>query len=64
MKMIKKLSAAVMTFLFSICCSVNAAAISPDTGNTAKNTYIWVLVIAGILLIAAVVAGIITKKKK
>ncbi len=64
MKIIKKISAAVMTAMLSLCCTVNAAAISPDTGNTEQSTYIWIVVVAGVLVVAAVVAGFFTKKKK
>ena len=36
----------------------------PATGNTEQQTYITVLIIAGVLVIGAVIAGIFTKKKK
>ncbi|MBQ4256251.1 MAG: hypothetical protein IKP75_01955 [Oscillospiraceae bacterium] len=37
---------------------------SVATGNTSVNSYIIIAVIAGVLVIGAVVAGIFTKKKK
>lgn len=36
----------------------------PATGNVEQKTYIIVLVIAAVLIIGAVAAGIFTKKKK
>ena len=36
----------------------------PATGNVEQKTYIIVLVIAAVLVIGAVIAGIFTKKKK
>lgn len=36
----------------------------PATGNTEQQTYITILIIAGVLVIGAVIAGIFTKKKK
>lgn len=64
MNFLKKISAAVVSA--AVCLSGNpvAAAVSPATGNTESSTYIIVLVVAGILIIGAVAAGIITKKKK
>lgn len=65
MKLVKKIWAAAMSLAFALCCSVNVAASVPAaTGNTEQGTYIAVLVIAGILVIGAVVAGVIGKKKK
>ena len=61
MNFLKKISAAMVSA--AVCLSGNPVA-SPATGNTESSTYIIVLVVAGILIIGAVVAGIITKKKK
>lgn len=36
----------------------------PATGNVEQKTYIIVLVIAAVLIIGAVVAGFVSKKKK
>lgn len=36
----------------------------PATGNVESSTYIIILVVAGVFVIAAVAAGFITKKKK
>lgn len=36
----------------------------PATGNVEQKTYIIVLVIAAVLILGAVIAGIFTKKKK
>lgn len=36
----------------------------PDTGNVESSTYIIIIAIAGVLLVGAVAAGLITKKKK
>ena len=36
----------------------------PATGNVEQETYIIVLVIAAVLILGAVIAGIFTKKKK
>ncbi len=36
----------------------------PATGNVEKSTYVIILVIAGILLAGAIIAGIFTKRKK
>lgn len=36
----------------------------PATGNVEQKTYIIVLVIAAVLIIGAVIAGVISKKKK
>jgi hypothetical protein len=64
MNFLKRIFAAALSA--AVCLSGNsvAAAVSPETGNTESSTYIIVLVVAGILIIGAVVAGIITKKKK
>ena len=40
------------------------ATMIPDTGNVSANTYMIVLIAAGVLIIGAVLAGIFTKKKK
>ncbi len=64
MKISEKISAAVSSAALCLCCAPCAYAVSPDTGNTESGTYITVLVIAGVLIVAAVIAGIITKKKK
>lgn len=42
---------------------IRLLAVSPATGNTESSTYIWLLIAAGILIAAAVIAGIFTKKK-
>ncbi|MCM1522935.1 MAG: hypothetical protein NC120_00600 [Ruminococcus sp.] len=39
------------------------ASVAPATGNVESSTYIIILVVAGVLVIGAVIAGIITKKK-
>lgn len=36
----------------------------PATGNVEQKTYIIVLVIAAVLILGAVIAGIFTRKKK
>ena len=36
----------------------------PATGNVEQKTYIIVLVIAAVLIIGAVIAGVVSKKKK
>lgn len=36
----------------------------PATGNVESSTYIIIIAVAGVLLIGAVAAGFITKKKK
>lgn len=40
------------------------AAVSPATGNTSATVYIVIGVVAAIAMIGAIVAGIISKKKK
>lgn len=40
------------------------AAVNPMTGNVSANTYLIVLIAAGVLVVGAVIAGIISKKKK
>lgn len=65
-RIIKALAAAAASFM--LCTAVSAASyastLSPDTGNVEKSSYIIVIVIAGVLAVAAVIAGIFTKKKK
>lgn len=41
-----------------------AATAFPATGNTESSTYIIIIAVAGVLLVGAAVAGVITKKKK
>lgn len=64
MKISEKISAAVSSAALCLSCAPCAYAVSPNTGNTESGTYVTVLVIAGVLIIAAIVAGIVTKKKK
>ena len=40
------------------------ATMIPDTGNVSANTYLIIVIAAGVLIAGAVVAGIFTKKKK
>ncbi len=66
MKLPKIFSAAAPSAILCSLYSSNALAATsaPPTGNTETSAYIWILVIAGVLLAAAAVAGIITGKKK
>lgn len=48
--------------IMNVCAAVST--VSPATGNTESSTYVVVLVIAGVLIAACVVAGILGKKKK
>ena len=40
------------------------ATMIPDTGNVSANTYLIILIAAGVLIVGAVLVGIFTKKKK
>ncbi|MBQ7782843.1 MAG: hypothetical protein IJ368_02645 [Oscillospiraceae bacterium] len=66
MKKIKLVLSALITFTLSALCTaaVSAETLSPSTGNTEQSTYIVILIVAGMLVLAAVIAGIFTKKKK
>lgn len=57
-------ASAILTIMTSL--PVYAADLTdlPDTGNIEKKTYIIIAIVAGIILIGAGAAGIITKKKK
>ena len=48
--------------IMNVCAAVST--VSPATGNTESSTYVVVLVVAGVLIAACVVAGILGKKKK
>lgn len=41
-----------------------AATVVPATGNTSANVYIIAVVIAAVLIVGAVIAGVISKKRK
>lgn len=41
-----------------------AATVVPATGNVSANVYLIAVIIAAVLIIGAVIAGIISKKKK
>lgn len=41
-----------------------AATAVPATGNTSANVYLIAVIIAAVLIVGAVAAGIISKKKK
>ncbi len=65
MKSLKAASYAAAAALANACMTLNVNALAlPDTGNTEKNTYVIVLAVAGVLVIAAAAVGILTKKKK
>lgn len=48
-----------MTMLFAC-----AATVVPATGNVSANVYLIAVIIAAVLIVGAVAAGIISKKKK
>lgn len=64
MNKLKKIYAAVTGIAAAVMCSPAVYAVSPDTGNTEKSSYIWVIAVAGVLAVGAVAAGVLTKKKK
>lgn len=64
MKGAKDLFAAAFAAAMSSPLCIQAFALSPNTGNTESKTYVWVLAVAGVLVVGAVIAGIFTKKKK
>ncbi|MDE6594627.1 MAG: LPXTG cell wall anchor domain-containing protein [Oscillospiraceae bacterium] len=41
-----------------------AATVVPDTGNVSANVYLIAVIIAAVLIVGAIAAGIISKKKK
>lgn len=41
-----------------------AAAVNPQTGNISANVYLIAVIIAAVLIVGAVIAGIISKKNK
>lgn len=49
----------MLNMLYSMTASVN-----PNTGNVSANVYLIAVIIAGVLIVGAVAAGIISKKKK
>lgn len=50
--------------LFDQIFAIMAVTAAPATGNVESSTYIGVLAVAGVLIVAAVLAGILGKKKK
>ncbi len=40
------------------------AALNPVTGNVSANVYLVIVIVAAVLVIGAVIAGVIGKKKK
>ncbi|MDE5992065.1 MAG: hypothetical protein K2G87_03340 [Oscillospiraceae bacterium] len=40
------------------------ASVNPATGNVSASTYIIVIAVAAVLIVGAVIAGIVSKKKK
>ncbi|MGN0664910.1 MAG: hypothetical protein ACI4KF_00125 [Huintestinicola sp.] len=62
----RKIISALVCFILTamLSAAVSAETLSPATGNTEKSSYIIVIVVAGVLAVAAVIAGIFTKKKK
>lgn len=41
-----------------------AATVAPATGNVSANVYLIAVIAAAVLIVGAVIAGIISKKKK
>ena len=64
MKISSKIGTALASAAVCLSCAPCTYAISPDTGNTESSTYVTVLIIAGVLIVAAIIAGVLTKKKK
>lgn len=64
MKISSKIGAALASAAVCLSCAPCTYALSPDTGNTESRTYIIVLIVAGVLIAAAIIAGVLTKKKK
>lgn len=64
MKIASKIGTALASAAVCLSCAPCTYALSPDTGNTESSTYVIVLIIAGVLIAAAVIAGVLTKRKK